>query len=251
MKTQTTNPTLAHSNPPIPTAHRRRPRRRRNAVILLVAISVASAAAGAAWWLGLLTPEPAEVSLQQTVAAVTPESTDLGASTVDDIDLASIAGEWTVVTGDATFVGYRADNAIGEAVGRSPGISGTLTASETQITAVEIAADMTQLKSDSSLRDDHLGDEGLEYNTHPTSTFSLTDPIDIEIPEEGTELAFEAVGELTVRDITHTVTVALDATTIDGQLIVVGSTDISLDDFGASVRSTEEATMEFSLVFSH
>jgi len=227
-----------------------------------VAIAIASAA-GAAWWLGLFTPEPAEVSLQETVAAVTSASNDLGdatdlgsstdleaATTATDLDVASIAGEWTVATGDATFVGYRADSAIGEAVGRSPGVLGTLTASDTQITAVEITADMTQLKSDSSLRDDHLGDEGLEYNTYPTSTFSLTDPIDIEIPDEGAELAFEAVGELTVRDITETVTVLLDATTLDGQLIVVGSTDIDLDDFGASVRSTDEATMEFSLVFS-
>jgi len=65
------------------------------------------------------------------------------------------------------------------------------------------------------------------------------------------ELAFDATGTLTVREVAHQVTVALDAVLVDDQLIVVGSTAISLDDFGAGIGGvSDDATMEFSLVFA-
>lgn len=244
---------------------RRRPAPR---TLVATALAIASVAAlGIAWWLGLLSAEPAAVALDETVAelssanedAVGAETTSTAATYAQDTTEAApteassnaLGGEWSVVSGDATYVGYRADSRVGEAVGRSPGVTGTLTATESQITAVEIVADMTQLESDSSLRDSHLGDEGLEYNTYPTSTFVLTEPIDIPvIPDEGTVSTFSAVGELTVRDIANPVTVALEATIVNGQLVVVGSTDLALDDYGASVSSTDSATMEFSIVFA-
>ena len=155
-----------------------------------------------------------------------------------------------MVASDATFVGYRADSQVGEAVGRSPGVAGTLVATDTAVTAVNIEADLTQLTSDSSLRDSHLGDEGLQYHEFPTSTFVLDRPIEIaEVPADGVAVAFDAVGQLTVRDVTEPVTIALEGTMVAGQLIVAGSAEIDLDTFGASVTSTSEATMEFSLVF--
>lgn len=227
---------------------------------------------GLAWWLGFLTAEPEPVSITEAAATVTEEvGTDADASSADepasealaadrmDEELPAIAGatidsidgEWSVVTSDATFVGYRADSQVGEAVGRSPGVTGSLSAEVNQITDVTIVADMTQLESDSSVRDGHLGDEGIEHNTYPTSTFVLSEPITVEaIPLEGEETSFSAVGDLTVRDITLPVTIELDALVVDDRFIVAGSTFIDLDDYGASVSSTNEATMEFSIVFA-
>jgi polyisoprenoid-binding protein YceI len=269
-----------------PVHARKRPRRWKIGLILATA-TVVTLGLGTAWWLGLFTPEPDPVSLEDAVADATgqtasePASDDVATSdagaepvvTVEATQFADettatsptgaattspnatatslIAGEWTVQENDATFVGYRADGQTGEAVGRSPVVEGSVIATDAQITSVAITADMTQLTSDSSLRDEHLGDEGIQYNTYPTSTFVLTEPIEIPAdPTEGTELAFAAVGELTVREITLPVVVDLNAAILGGQLVVVGSTEISLDDYGASISGTDTATMEFSLVLA-
>ncbi len=241
-------------------------------------LTVVAVAVGLAWWLGFLTPEPEPVSISDAVATVASESSaetdpvettspsnpanaagveveaEVEAETVAEPageSINSIVGEWAVIESDATFIGYRADGNTGESVGRSPGVTGTLTATDDQITAVNVVGDMTMLTSDSSVRDDHLGDEGLETNVHTTSTFVLTEPISIsEIPAAGVETTFSAVGDLTVKEITRSVTIALQAVVIDDKFVVTGSTDIALEDFQATIGNTTEATMEFSLVFS-
>lgn len=233
---------------------------------------------GLAWWLGFLTPEPEPVSITEAAAAVVTESgtdadtgsdtdADEGATTADasadasdtedapaevtDVLITSIVGEWTVVESEATFIGYRADSQVGEAVGRSPGVVGTLTATEDEVTAVNIVGDMTLLESDSSVRDDHLGDEGLETNVFPTSTFVLTEPIAISsIPAAGVEETFTAVGELTVKDVTLPITIDLQAVIVEDKFVVAGNSTIDLEDFGAIISNTTEAVMEFSLVFT-
>ncbi len=232
-----------------------------------------------AWWLGFLTPEPDPVSITEAVDTVSAESesaesesaeaegeaessaeTDGDESTdesteattdVTDVAITSITGEWSVVESDATFIGYRADSNTGESVGRSPAVTGTLTATDTEITAVDIVGDLSQLESDSSVRDEHLSEDGLETNTFPTATFVLTEPIAISgIPDVGVEETFTAVGELTVKDITQPVSIELQAVVIDDKFVVAGSTFIALEDFDATIGDVTEATMEFSLVFS-
>lgn len=159
-------------------------------------------------------------------------------------------GQWEVVPGEVTYAGYRTDSPTGEVVGRSPGVSGSLTIADDAISAAEIVVDMTQLKSDSSIRDDHLGSQGIEHRNFPTSTFVLTEPIQLEQePAEGDRLSFQAKGDLTVRDITKPTTVDLEGAVIEGQLLVVGSTEVDLEEFGAAISATSSATMEFSVVF--
>jgi polyisoprenoid-binding protein YceI len=244
---------------------RRRSRKKKFAVAAAGVILVAGL--GMAWWLGLFTSEPDPVTLEDAIADAAPDptvgadTTAIAAGTASSVDTAtttttaaganSMEGLWTIVPNDATFVGYRANGMTGEGVGRSPAVTGSLTATATEITAVSATADMTQLTSDSSLRDQHLGDEGLQYNTYPTATFELTEPIAVpDIPTDEQPLAFSATGQLTVRDVTLPVVVDLDAAVVDGQLIVVGSTEIALDDYGASIGDTKTAIMEFSLVFT-
>ncbi len=243
-------------------------------VLPVILVFTVIAAASVAWLLGLFTPEPEAVSLDATVAAATatddPESdytssdnatsddastdnsgtSDDNAAVTDGAAGATISGQWSVAANDATFAGYRADGNTGEAVGRTSQVTGSLTADGDQVTSVEITVDMTTLESDSSLRDDHLGDEGIAYNTYPTAAFVLTEAIDLPADAtEGTQFAFTAVGDLTVRDTTQPVSVDLEAVLLGDELIVVGSTELSLADFGAGVGSTDAAIMEFSLVF--
>lgn len=193
-------------------------------------------------------PVVSEPAAEDSVAS---EPASEPAAEIAETEAAGIAGTWAIATSDATFAGYRADSQVGEAVGRTPGVTGSLDATGTQITGVNITVDMTQLTSDSSLRDEHLGDEGIEYNTYPTSTFELTEPIDITtVPAEGVAASFQAMGNLTVREITLPVVINLEGTLVGDQLVVAGSADINLDDYGASVSSTDTAVMEFSLVFT-
>lgn len=190
------------------------------------------------------------------VAADAPEGDATGAPAAPESANSAaegdfLSGAWSVQADDLTFVGYRADSQTGEAVGRSRGVTGTLDATANTVETVDIVVDMTIMSSDSRLRDDHLGDDGFEYRTYPTSSFSLTEPINVPaIPDQGVEVAFTATGELTVREITQPVTLDLQAAIVDERLIIVGSTTISTEDFGASISNITEAIMEFSLIFA-
>lgn len=223
----------------------------------------------AAWWLGFLTPEPQEVSLAETVTAVKaaaepeppaaepePAAAEPAATAVEIPSGSTLlAGAWQVEPGDATFVGYRADSRTGEAVGRTRGVTGVLVASDTTIETVDISADMSVLASDSRLRDEHLGTDGLETQRYTTSRFVLTEPIGIGpldtgiAVSDGATATFTAVGELTVKQATVLVAVSLDGTIVGDKLVVVGSTELDLNDFDATISDIEFATLEFSLVF--
>ncbi len=237
---------------------------------------VVAALAGVAWLLGLFSAEPEEVSLQETAAAVAEEQeqsaptsepttsettapTETSESTETTVTseaptqgVGSIDGVWTVTPTESTFVGYRADSAAGLAVGRSPEVEGSVVIEESVVTEVTIDANLAALESDSSLRDDHLSDEGLETDRFPDSSFVLTKPIDLDLPEDGPVadalVAFEITGELTVKEVTQPLTINLDGTIVGEQLVIVGSSDIELEDFGATIGDTTEAVMEFSLV---
>lgn len=213
--------------------------------------------AALAWWLGLFSSEPEEASVDaaaETVAA----SDDGTAEAVSDI-----SGTWSIEQGEATFVGYRVKEVLStigdfEAVGRTPGVTGTLVAEGTTITAVSVTVDLTGLASDNGARDGQLRTQALETNTFPEGTFELTTPIDIgSIPAEGETVVFGATGELTLHGVTNTVTLDVNGTVQSGKLIVVGSTPIVMSDYGIEppqapiVASIEdEGVMEVSLVFS-
>ena len=61
-------------------------------------------------------------------------------------------------------------------MGRTSTVEGTLTIHGTSLTAVKVTADLTQLESDDSRRDQRMQTIGLETNSFPTATFELTEP---------------------------------------------------------------------------
>ncbi len=100
------------------------------------------------YWFFLRDDAPARASLQTSSQ---PADSSSDRSTAD--------GNWKVEQGKDVFVGYRVQELFGgetikaTAVGRTAGVEGTMTVSGTQVTAVDITADMTALKSDKSPRD--------------------------------------------------------------------------------------------------
>lgn len=172
-----------------------------------------------------------------------------------DYDAGDFTGSW---------VGYRAvEELVGiggtEAVGRTPDIDGSITVAGTQITAADLTADLTTLRSDQSMRDGQLGRQGVETDQFPTATFVLTQPIELgAIPAEGTPITAEAVGDLTLHGVTKSVTIPLNAVWQGDVIGVSGSLTFPWGDFGMTQPSSmrvvslaDEVTMELQVFFRH
>jgi polyisoprenoid-binding protein YceI len=224
-----------------------------------------AAGAGGVWYLFFRDAGPAAVSLP--AASAGGATTTLGpgstGSTGSPGGGGSLEGTWTV-DASGSFVGYRVREQLvsigaNTAVGRTSSVTGSLTASGTTITAVEMSADLTTLKSDSDQRDGRLRDDGLQTSQFPTATFKLTAAIELgAVPAEGQTVSANATGDLTIHGTTKSVQIPIQAQLKDGAVTVVGSIDIVFADYRFSgpssfkVLSVEDhGIMEFQLVFAH
>jgi len=227
--------------------------RRLSPLTLAIAIGIVVVAAGGGgiWYMFFRDAGPAPVSLP---------SQDPGSSAGTG---GTLGGSWTV-DASGSFVGYRVQEQLvgigaNTAVGRTSSVTGSMTATGTAITAVEMTADLSTLRSDSQQRDGRLRDDGLQTSQFPTATFKLTAPIELgSVPAEGQTVSVTATGDLTIHGTTKSVQIPLQAQLKDGAVTVVGSIDIAFADYGFSgptsfkVLSVEDhGIMEFQLVFQH
>jgi polyisoprenoid-binding protein YceI len=228
-------------------------------------VVVVAVAAGVGVWYFLIredAPERADIeaaseTLDESAGdeAVAPE--DL----VGDWSVDSTVGSFEDFSG--TWAGYRFDEELASigattAVGRTPDVTGTLTVTEDEVTAVDVEVDMTTLRSDEERRDNAIRERGLESNRFPTGTFTLTEPL--ELPDgvaSGERAQAVASGELTLHGVTNEVTIDLEAELRGDQAVVIGSAPVALADFGiepptnAAVLSVaEEGEFEFQVFFS-
>jgi polyisoprenoid-binding protein YceI len=187
----------------------------------------------------------------------------------------SLDGTWTVdpsigsfdyAAGDfsGSWVGYRAQEelvGIGgtEAVGRTPDVAGSITLSGTTLTAAELTADLTTLRSDQSMRDGQLGRQGVQTDQFPTATFVLTEPIELgALPAEGEPVSITAVGDLTLHGVTKNVSIPLGAVRSGDIIGVAGSLTFTWADFGMEQPSSmkvvslaNDVTMELQVFLRH
>jgi polyisoprenoid-binding protein YceI len=230
-------------------------------IALAVGILVVAAGGGGIWYLFFRDAGPAPVTLPSasptSSAAPGPTTPTTGPGPGGQLQ-----GTWSV-DASSSFVGYRVREQLvsigaNTAVGRTSNVTGSLTAAGTQITAVEMAADLTTLKSDSEQRDGRLRDDGLETSRFPTATFKLTTPIELgAVPTEGQTVSATATGDLTIHGTTKSVQIPIQAQLSGGVVTVIGSIDIVFADYGFSgptsfkVLSVEDhGIMEFQLVFA-
>jgi polyisoprenoid-binding protein YceI len=226
-----------------PPATRRRPWRW---VALGGAVLLAAAAGAVVWFFSGDAPD--EADLGETAAAVTASSNATGETSAAATD--GIEGTWTVDTSvgefsvtestTATFVGFRIEEELASigsatAVGRTPGISGSIDIDGTTLTEAEITADLTAIVSDESRRDSRI-QEALGTGVNPQATFVLTEPLELgETAADGETVAVTATGDLTVNGVTNEIEMPLEAQLVDGGILVVGSTDIVFADYGVAV----------------
>ena len=175
---------------------------------------------------------------------------------------ATADGTWNL-DASPSFVGYRVReklailSAPSDAVGRTTAIMGTLSISGRQVTKVDVTADLTQLQSDRSMRDQRIHSVGLETDRFPTATFTLTKPIAFDaVPAQGTEVDVKATGNLTLHGVTKTVVFPLRARWAGDTIDVAGPLAVQFADYGIQapnsgfVTTEDHGTIELQLRFT-
>ncbi len=209
------------------------------------------------WWFVLRDDAPPPAALPVRTAVTT--TTGAGGQQIPG---APVEGTWTLSQASDVFVGYRIQELFaGEtisktAVGRTPAVTGTLTIADGQVVAAEVTADVTQLSSDQSQRDNFTRRSALETDEIPSATFSLTEPIALPQPVEvGDTMEVSATGDLTLHGVTRPVQIPLQASWNGSTISVAGGLHIVLADYAieppdiALVSVEEEGELELQLVF--
>ncbi|MFN0091875.1 MAG: YceI family protein [Acidimicrobiales bacterium] len=233
-----------------------------------------------AWWTmlrdGAAEPVTMESALRQledrgaplsraapSAAAATsanPAAHELG---TDETDAGfSLAGDWTLLEGGNSFVGFRIEEEIAglgakTAVGRSNAVTATLNASESTIRDVAVKVDMTELRTDNANRDRSLQTRGLETARHRHAGFTLTETILVSpLPPEGQPVRLTATGRLDLHGVVNPVKLPLEAAVKDGVIVVTGAVPIVLADYGIDKPVSAEiltirdsGTLELALFF--
>jgi polyisoprenoid-binding protein YceI len=235
-------------------------------ILALLAILILAGAGVGTWYLFFRSAGPAPV----TLPSATPPATSGGGATpgAGGGDMAGgVDGTWSVDPSvgsfsdfSGSFVGYRVRETLAsigatEAVGRTPGVTGSLTVDGTVVTAAAFTADLTGLESDDPRRDGQLRRQALETSQYPTATFTLTSPVDLGTqPVDGTTVDVTATGDLALHGVTRSVEIPLQAR-VDGAVVTItGSLEIAFADFGIAspqamiVLSVEDqGTLELQL----
>lgn len=233
-------------------------------LVLVIVLAVVVVGGAGIWYFVFRDTAPEKANIRSASKSVkeqpNSESTDL-------------AGTWSVDTSIGNFdpdtddyssawVGYRVQEELAgigakTAFGRTPNVTGSLTIEGTGVTAVEIEADLTALESDDSRRDGQLGHQAIETDQFPTSTFTLTQPIELGDVTGGQTITVDAVGDLELHGVTKSVTILLEARLENGTIVVTGSIPIVFADYdiekpvSAIVLSVEDnGEMELQLFFT-
>ena len=171
----------------------------------------------------------------------------------DSSNVAIEDGSWAV--GADSYAGYRVDEILrGEpvtVVGRTETVTGQAEVAGGSVETASIDVDMASIATDNGRRDQYFR-ETLGVENNPTSTFSITEPIDLSgVGAEPTTVSVP--GELRIGDETRPVTAELEVAVHDGTIDVAGSVPITWADFGIEAPSmgfveVEDAgTIEFLL----
>jgi polyisoprenoid-binding protein YceI len=178
-----------------------------------------------------------------------------------------VAGTWTVA-GDSQ-AGYRVRerlaslSAESDAVGRTSDVTGNITfesdGTTTTLTAGTLTVDTTTLASDEDRRDNRLRTEGLQTDTFPTASFTITGPVEIPASAiEGAATDVTLVGDLQLHGVTRSVSIPAQARLLDGTIQVAGSITFLLSDFeiqapnvgGFILSIADEGALEFQVNFT-
>jgi len=176
---------------------------------------------------------------------------------------ASVDGRWTIAAGSRA--GYRVREklaflpALSDAVGRTSAITGSATFSASggglAVTAASFVIDVSTLKSNEPMRDEHIRTLGLQSATYPHATFVLAGPLALPASAiDGHVFSVPVMGVVTIHGTARTVTIPVSMALSSSRIDAVGSLTFPWSEFnmtapsvGGFVSVTGRATMEFDL----
>jgi polyisoprenoid-binding protein YceI len=197
--------------------------------IVIGVVIVVLLGAGAFYWFVIRDTPEKQLTLTKPTGTTSGQQADPTPASLD--------GTWKVRSEDPTRAGLRIKEtflggvADHTAVGRTSKVTGSLTLAGTKVTAGSFTVDLASLGYtddppglDVASRAHAMQTAGLQTNQFPTTSFKLTQPIDLgSIPKAGQQVTKEATGELTLHGVTKTVTFSVDAQVIDGQIEIATS----------------------------
>ena len=205
---------------------------------------------------------PPPAALDPAPSTTTGGATGTTRTTQGDVT-ASPEGTWQVSDDGSSFVGYRVKeqlafrNSPNEAVGRTRAVTGTMEVAGDTVEQVRIEADLTQLTSDESRRDNAIRQRGLESDQFPTATLELAAPIKLDAtPAEGEDVRGQGTGRLTVHGVTREVDLDLQGRWTGETIQVAGQLPLKMSDFqiqpprfGPVVSVEDSLAIDLNLVF--
>ena len=214
--------------------------------------------------------EPTTATDPTATPAAIPAAAEPETQPTEQVVAKGVDGQWVIDTSVAefdydessgTFVGFRVEEELASigsttAVGRTPLVSGSITIDGETVTSVTVEADMTGVITDDSRRDRAI-QSALSTGSFPTAAFTLTEPIDLGDDPGSGPITTTAIGELTVKDITRTIEIALEAQLVDDTVVVVGSAEVVFADYDVTVprvpivlSAEDHGTVELQLFFT-
>jgi polyisoprenoid-binding protein YceI len=170
-------------------------------------------------------------------------------------------GNWNIVRGNTTFVGYRVKEkfatvtAASDAVGRTPTVTGGMSIFGGQVVGAQVNADLRALASDKGKRDEVIRGRGLETTKYAQASFQLTQPVKLGQVTAGKVVNMWAVGKMTLHGVTRQVRFPLQGRWDGNTLQVAGRITIRFSDYriqtpnlAGFVKVQPWGQMELSLV---
>ena len=256
-----------------PGRRRRSPLLRRLAIMVTLPLLLA---AFALWWFVLRHDTPSAVSLDQALSGIeasAPTTTAATGATATDPSTPAAPtvlptdGTWKIdrtitnAQGTGSFAGFRIDEVLvgvgsTTAVGRTTTVDGSITASGSTLTAAQVSVGLTDITTNDSRRNDAV-QRALSTSRYPEATFVLTQPVNVgSVPTSGQKIDVAATGDLTIKGVTQTVTIDLQAQLQGDVLVVVGSAPVVLADYGVTAPTApvvasvaDHGAFEFQLYF--
>ncbi|MEH0146091.1 YceI family protein [Corynebacterium sp. Q4381] len=151
-----------------------------------------------------------------------------------------VDGEWTVSnrpSANRSAAGFTFNEVLPgerrETSGSTQGVSGHVTIADSTVTAGEIVVDMTNITTDSDVRDNNVRNKIFHTDKFPESTFALTQPADISsVGGNGTVSQIELTGDMTIHGETRSITHTFDVARSGDNLVIAGNVPINRLDYG-------------------
>ncbi|KGM13135.1 YceI family protein [Cellulomonas bogoriensis] len=214
---------------------------------LITVVVAATAVVGGPWvYAQYFAPDPVE--------PVTLSDQETAGVLVEQFE--GVEGIWPVLEGSEA--GYRVEEVLSgqdvTVVGRTEEVSGELEVVDGELVDAQVVVATASITTDESARDAYFR-RALDTSTYPQATFVLAEPVPVgDLDQDSGPVEVEAVGTLTLRDVSRPVTAVLEAQVVGTGVEVVGRVPVVLEQYDLAVPDLgfvtvePEGTVEFRLV---